>query len=54
MPIAFASTFLLHFLGVSVDVPGLAEIAREVLDVVCSAVGKAGVVTVVLLVGTSH
>ena len=34
--------------------PGLAEIAGQVLIAVGSAIGKADVVTVVVLVGASH
>lgn len=54
LPIALASTFFLHLLGVGIDMAVLAEVAREVLDVFGGTIGKASVVTVILLVRASH
>ena len=54
LPVAFATSFLLDLLGISVDVSVLGEIAREMLDLIGSAVSKASVVTIVLLMGASH
>ena len=54
LPIAFASTFLLHLLRVGVDMARLGKVAREMLRILSSAVSEAGMVTVVLLVGASH
>lgn len=50
LPVALASTLLLHFLGIGVDMAALGEVAREVLNVIGGAVGEAGMVTVVVFV----
>ncbi len=54
LPIAFTSTFFLHFLGVGIDMTVLAEVARKMLDIFGSTVGETGVVTIILLVGAGH
>lgn len=54
LPITFASTLLLHFLWVGVDVTRLGEVAREVLGLFGSAISETSMITVILLVGASH
>ena len=53
-PVALATALLLDLLGVGIDVAGLGKVTREVLLRLGGAVGEAGVVTIVLLVGASH
>ena len=54
LPITLASTLLLHFLRIGINVSILAEVAGQVLNFFSGAVGEASVVTVVLLVRASH
>ena len=54
LPVAFAGTGLLDAFGVGVDVPGFAEVAREMLVGVGGAVDETDVVTVVGFVGAGH
>jgi len=53
-PVASSSTFLLDLFGVGIDVTVLGEVAGKVLFSGSGAIGKANVVTVILLVGASH
>ena len=53
-PVALAAALLLHLLGVGVEVPGLGEVARQVLLGRGGAGGQALVVAVVELVGARH
>lgn len=53
-PIASAATILLHLLGIDALVAVLRKVARQVLLGRGSSVGQAGVVTVVVLVRSSH
>ena len=54
IPIALASSFLLHLLRIRVNMTILGKIARKMLDVVGSTVGEASVIAKVLLVGAGH
>jgi len=54
LPVAFATTLLLGVGRVLAGVPGLAEVAREVLLRSSGAVGEANVVTVGGLVSAGH
>ena len=54
IPVAFPAALLLYLLRIGIDMTGLGKIAREMLFSGGSAVSKADVVAVVLLVGTSH
>lgn len=53
-PIAFAAAVLLSFVRVRVGVASFGEEPRKVLFGCSRTVGKAGVVTVSVLVGASH
>ena len=54
LPVAFATAFFLGLLGIRVDVARLGEVAGEVLLWGGGAIGKAGVVTIVVFLGASH
>lgn len=54
LPAALASAVFLGLLGVCIDVPGLGEVARQVLGGEGGAVREAGVITVVELVRFTH
>lgn len=54
LPVGFPGTVLLGLGAVSVGVAGLGKVARQVLVFVCSAVGEAVMISVVVLVGTCH
>ena len=53
-PVALSTTFLLHLLGISIDVARLGKVARKVFLIRGSASSNAGMVTVVLLNSASH
>lgn len=53
-PITLPSSFLLHFLRVSINMTGLCEVTRKMILRDGSAVGKSDMITVVLLVRASH
>lgn len=54
VPVAFTTTVLLDLLGVNINVAALGEEARQVFCWRDTAIGNALVVTVVVLVRTSH
>ena len=54
VPVSSTATVLLGLLRVGVDVALLGEVAGEMLFGARGAVGEAGVVAVVELVGSSH
>lgn len=54
LPVTLASAFLLHFLGVSVDVTRFGKVARKVVLGNGGSVGEGDMVTIVLFVGPSH
>jgi hypothetical protein len=54
LPVAFATAILLGLLGISINEAVLGKVSWKVLLWGGSAVSKASVVTVVLLVGASH
>ena len=53
-PIALSTTLLLGAAWVDAGVAGFGEVARKVLLCCCGAVCEANVITVVVLVRTSH
>ena len=54
LPIAFASTFFLHLLGVGINMAILGKVTGEMLVFVGCTIGKGGMLTVVLLVRAGH
>lgn len=54
IPVAFSTTVLLGLVGVFVDMTRLGKISRKVLLRQGGPIGKAGVVTVSVLMGASH
>jgi len=53
-PIAFSSTIFLGLVGLSVGVASFSKVAWEMVFELRSTISNGGVVTVVLLVGSSH
>lgn len=54
LPITFSTALLLDAFGISVDMARFGKVSREVIFSSSSSVRKAGVVSVVVLLGTSH
>jgi hypothetical protein len=54
LPITLSTSLLLDAFGISVDMARFGKVSGEVIFSSSSSVRKAGVVSVVVLLGTSH